>query len=41
MIMADLSFEYINISCGDTRGLSFLWYTRGLWSQVMQSTNKS
>ena len=41
MIMADLSWGHINIFRGDTRGLCFSWYTRGLCSQVTQRTNKS
>ena len=39
MIMADLSQGHI--FCGDTRGLCFSWYARGLCSQVTQRTNKS
>ena len=41
MIMADFSRGHINIFRGDTRGLCFSWYTRGLCSQGMQRTNKS
>ena len=41
MLMADLSWGHINIFRGDTRGLCFSWYTRGLCSQVTQRTNKS
>ena len=41
MIMADLSWGHINIFHGDTRGLCFSWYTKGLCSQGMQRTNKS
>ena len=39
MIMADLSWGHINIFRVYTRGLCFLWYTRGLGSQVTQRTN--
>ena len=41
MIMPDFSRGHINIFRGDTRGLCFSWYTRGLCSQGMQRTNKS
>ena len=41
MIVADLSWGHINIFRGDTRGLCFSWYPRGLCSQGMQRTNKS
>ena len=41
MIMADLSWGHINIFRGDTRGLCFSWYTRGLCSQGIQRTNTS
>ena len=42
MIMADIfvlgTHKHFR---GDTRGLCFSWYTRGLYSQVSQRTNKS